>query len=310
MWFGTRNGLNRYNGYVFDRFLYDQDDSLSISDNYIKNIGEDSDGNLWIGTYSDGIYYTNAYLDRFRHYDPELSGIASGPIGPITEYGGRIWMGTEVGGLLSFDPQSGSISTHPCPGSKDGDMAGNNVKSLLVSGDTLFVGLYSGGLYTFDPELMEYTGHYGDKQTKAVYSMCKGPSGDILLGTFSSHALQHFDSREKTVKYLEYPEDRKIEFKQITSMLSIHDTLYVGTSDRISYAKLPPGKYVFRVRGSNNDNVWNMEGASLAIRVRPPFYRSAYAVLFYMIFLSIVAYILFSYYAARQKLRQQAFRKE
>ena len=37
MWFGTRNGLNRYNGYVFDRFLYDQDDSLSISDNYIKN---------------------------------------------------------------------------------------------------------------------------------------------------------------------------------------------------------------------------------------------------------------------------------
>ena len=67
MWFGTRNGLNRYNGYVFDRFLYDQDDSLSISDNYIKNIGEDSDGNLWIGT-TNGLNRFDKNSRTFERY--------------------------------------------------------------------------------------------------------------------------------------------------------------------------------------------------------------------------------------------------
>ena len=50
MWFGTRNGLNRYDGYSFSHWLSDEDDPASISDNYVKCISEDSEGNLWIGT--------------------------------------------------------------------------------------------------------------------------------------------------------------------------------------------------------------------------------------------------------------------
>src|SRR5258706_6520106 len=50
MWFGTRDGLNRYDGYQFVIYRYDSKDSNSISDNYIQYIYEDRDQNLWIGT--------------------------------------------------------------------------------------------------------------------------------------------------------------------------------------------------------------------------------------------------------------------
>jgi hypothetical protein len=48
----------------------------------------------------------------------------------------------------------------------------------------------------------------------------------------------------------------------------------VGTRHSATYTNLSPGRYVLRVRGSNNDGVWNKEGASLEIRVLPPFWRT------------------------------------
>ena len=47
---------------------------------------------------------------------------------------------------------------------------------------------------------------------------------------------------------------------------------YVGNSRFASYTGLSPGKYVFRVKGSNSDGAWNEEGTSLAITITPPFW--------------------------------------
>src|ERR1700744_4816081 len=65
MWFGTRDGLNRYDGYDFDVYKNIPEDSTSLSSNFVTSIMEDRNGDIWVGTWGGG-------LDRFdmekRHF--------------------------------------------------------------------------------------------------------------------------------------------------------------------------------------------------------------------------------------------------
>ena len=54
------------------------------------------------------------------------------------------------------------------------------------------------------------------------------------------------------------------------------DWNYVGNRRFATYTKLTPGKYIFRVKGSNNDSVWNDEGIALKIKITPPFWHTAW----------------------------------
>ena len=55
MWFGTENGLNSYNGYEFEQFLRERGNPQALSNDFIYDVEEDSDGNLWIATNGGGL---------------------------------------------------------------------------------------------------------------------------------------------------------------------------------------------------------------------------------------------------------------
>src|SRR5579863_3885267 len=55
MWFGTRDGLNRYDGYDFDVYKNNPEDSLSLSNNFVTSIMEDGKGDIWVGTWGGGL---------------------------------------------------------------------------------------------------------------------------------------------------------------------------------------------------------------------------------------------------------------
>ncbi len=62
------------------------------------------------------------------------------------------------------------------------------------------------------------------------------------------------------------------------------DWNYVGTQRNATYTNLNPGKYIFRVKASNHDGLWNEEGASLALIISPPFWQTNWFYIFSALF--------------------------
>ena len=109
MWFGTRDGLNRYDGYKFTTFRHNSEQASTISNNFINDIIEAPGGNLWIGT-SSGLDLFDKKSEKFIHYNPDNLKLI---ISDLTiDKKGILWMSTVNSGLLMPPP---SVPIHIRP---------------------------------------------------------------------------------------------------------------------------------------------------------------------------------------------------
>ena len=96
LWFGTKDGLNRYDGYEFVVFRHDPADPASLSSSHVTALLEDDRGRLWVGTDDGG-------LNRFDRTRKTFHRYPDGPTRRITsiqeDRGGNLWLGTDGGGL-------------------------------------------------------------------------------------------------------------------------------------------------------------------------------------------------------------------
>ncbi len=113
MWFGTADGLNRYDGYEFKTYHHNTDDTESIPGNTIFKIYQDTKQRMWVGTAENGLARYDRDRDKFICYrnDPgDSTSLASNSIWDIVEDAkGRFWIATNGGGLEVFDPETGSF---------------------------------------------------------------------------------------------------------------------------------------------------------------------------------------------------------
>jgi ligand-binding sensor domain-containing protein len=155
MWFGTVDGLNRYDGYQMKVFKNLRADPTSLSDNLIRTLYTDRAGTLWVGTWFGGL---NRYerktetFTRFQHDPADPTSVSSNSVFAILEDGaGNLWLGTRGGGLNRFDAATG-VFTHFRHDPGDPASLGNdNVFALAKDADgTLWLST-DGGLDHFDP---------------------------------------------------------------------------------------------------------------------------------------------------------------
>src|SRR5260221_3865661 len=106
MWFGTRDGLNKYDGYSFTVYRNKTVDKFSIGSNNVNEIVEDSNGILWIATWG-GLSKYNRESEKFtqyRHDKNNTATISSDKVNSVLIDGdGILWIGTDDGGLDSYD---------------------------------------------------------------------------------------------------------------------------------------------------------------------------------------------------------------
>ena len=115
LWFGTQDGLNRFDGYQFRIYKHDPQDSLTISDDWINALTCDRSGNLWIGTAGGGLNKYDLRTETFERIDISNSSSENSGLERITavkfDTRGDLWIGTDGAGLHVIDPVSLEIRT-------------------------------------------------------------------------------------------------------------------------------------------------------------------------------------------------------
>ena len=252
----------------------------------------DSRGRVWIG--QKGLYLLDVATDSFRIYT-DKAGLSDDFIKGITEDGqGNLWIAGSDG-LVQFNPetryskkyntgdglQGVEFETNACLKTKDGEM--------YFGGINGFNSFYPANIKAnqFIPPVYITSFQLSNKK---IYA---GPlTRDITL----SYRQSTFSFNFVALNYIA-PENNEYAYK-----LEGLDTSwnYVGKEKKASYTNLGPGDYVFRVRASNNDGVWNEEGAAIKITITPPFWKTNW---FLALLSIIIAACLYAFYRFRTRLR-------
>jgi ligand-binding sensor domain-containing protein len=161
MWFGTENGLNSYNGYEFAHYKRERGNPAALASDFIYDLAEDADGNLWIATNGGGL----AIMDRksqqissYRHDAADASSIAGNVVRAVMiDAAGSIWVGTRGAGVDRLDPVSGEF-THYSLGKSAQSISTDEIHVLYQdAGGKIWIG-GNEGLTSLDPESGEFLG--------------------------------------------------------------------------------------------------------------------------------------------------------
>ena len=241
MWFGTLDGLNRYDGYKMKVFKHVLADPTSLSENKIRTLYEDRAGALWIGTWNGGL---NRYeresetFTRFQNDPADPDSLSSDEVYAILEdRAGALWLGTRDGGLNRFDPETGAFSHYRNDPTKATSLGNDNVFALWEDDDgALWVGT-DGGLDRFDPTTETFT-HYrhnpdepASLSSDAIRALFVDSSGTLWVGTWGG-GLDRFDrATGKFTHYRNEPNDP--QSLSDDGVFSIHQdatgALWIGT---------------------------------------------------------------------------------
>ena len=298
LWIGTNGGgLNSYNllNGKIESFEKSESDN-SISNDKVTCIFDDLKGNLWLGTHQ-GLNKFNKKSKKFTRYY-EKDGLSHDKVyGVLQDKNENIWISTHKGlSKLNSKLSLGDDNLFDNYYSLDG-LQNNEFNQFAYykgkSGKFYFGGI--NGYNSFFPEKIIENLH---KPPIVITSFSKFRKEIILDSSITAKKYIELSYRDNFIEFefaaLDFilPEKNFYSFK-----MEGQDDNWTTPSHRnyASYTNLSGGDYVFRVRGSNNDGLWNEEGISIFIRVKPPFYKTAWFITLVILLILTIVFLYVKY---------------
>ncbi|MGN6394960.1 MAG: two-component regulator propeller domain-containing protein [Mucilaginibacter sp.] len=209
MWIGSRNGLNRYDGYKFITFRYDSKNEQTLSNNMITDLAEDREGNIWVATQSGLDMYERATgkFVRYMHDAKNPNTISNNIINRLRfDHNGKLWIATQNGGLDCFDIKTKTFRHHIHNAADAASINDDNVRTVFEDSENkLWIGTLSGGLSVYDSKSNSFSNYpFIDPVTKKqvarnVISIIENNQQQLWVGT-QEDGLFLFDKTTGAVK--------------------------------------------------------------------------------------------------------------
>lgn len=271
-WLGTNQGLN-----VIDPdldsvrvFRHEANNLNSLSSDRVFSIYQDEEGIFWIGTMGGGLNRYDPGNQSFRFYT-ENEGLPNNMVyGTLDDRYGNLWISTNWG-LSKFNKLTGTFINYDTKDGVQGNEFNAGAYFLDSKGRMYFGGM--NGINVFHPSeiivnklspRIVFTGF------RVLNSLQKSEidNGQVVKLSYN----ENFFSIEFSALDYTNPTKNLYRFK-----LENYDNDWVNgnANHRMAeYQKVDPGTYRFLVTGSNNDGVWNAEGISLTLIIRPPWWST------------------------------------
>ncbi|MBN1274421.1 MAG: PAS domain S-box protein [Candidatus Aminicenantes bacterium] len=276
-------GLSRYDRHEdkFIHYTHNPQDAGSISSNNVLTILEDLNGAFWIGTYGGGLNRFIREENRFNHLSEEDGMPSSVVYGILEDSQGNLWLSTNKG-LSRYSQAAGRFKNYDVRDGLQSNEFNGGAYFKNTKGEMFFGGVL--GLNAFFPESIGenpfvppvvITDFQLNNKSVPVGEMEGGRT--ILEQSIRETEKLVLSYRDRVFSFefaaLSYTSPEKNQYAYI--MHGLDDEWNMAGNRRfVSYAAVRPGNYVFQVKAANNDGVWNEEGVSLAIRIKPPFWRT------------------------------------
>lgn len=276
-------GLNLFNpvDHTFTHYRQKEGDVNSLQNDRLLCLHEDRKGQFWIGSYGGGLSRFDPEEASFQTYTVK-NGLPSDVVyGVLSDNQGNLWVSTNKG-LSKFNPETLHFKNYDV---RDG------LQSNEFNGGAFFKNrrgeMYFGGVLGFNrfhPDFIKDNPFIPPIVISDFLLFNKpvpiGPMPDrkpILHKSISYTDTIDLSYKDRVFTFeflaLNYTSPEKNQYAYMMEGLE-DEWNQVGDRRFATYAALPPGKYTFRVKGSNNDGVWNQTGSRVRIFIRPPFWQT------------------------------------
>ncbi|WP_448787278.1 hybrid sensor histidine kinase/response regulator transcription factor [Bacteroides graminisolvens] len=282
----------------FINFHFEPNNNNSLSYNEVKLVFEDSKKRIWLGTQGGGLnlLVRNKNLEKsgFKRYDSR-NGLFNEIVQSIEEdRTGMLWIGTE-NGLAKFEPEKGHFENFFFSEERNGNIFNERSSWKRRDGHLMF-GSYN-GIYIFDPSKIFYD-HYTPPVTltglwingyEIMPNRKKSPLPKSI--TMTDRIELEYDENSFNLQFamLNYVNP---ELNQYSYFLEGYEKGWnpASRNNIATYRNVPPGKYRFKVKGSNSFGVWTNADTVLEIRIFPPWWSSLWALNIYAFMVALAVY--------------------
>ncbi|MCD8032554.1 MAG: response regulator [Bacteroides sp.] len=294
----ARQTLIRYN-------TTEQEESRRLESNYITSILRKEDGEIWIGTFGGGVCLFDETGGICRKVDVS-AGLPNNHVYALVEYDGNLWISLDKG-ITELRTATGEIRNYDSLNGLEALEFTPKGGICLPDGEIYFSG--SNGFLSFRPgELVENTWLPPVVLTGLTVnnlSVTPGDSTGLLTHVLDdtdelvlTYDRNNFSIAYCAMNYIYHFQNR------YAYQLEGHEFGWnqVGTRKEAYYTNIAPGKYTFRVIASNNDGYWNETGKSLRITILPPWWKTPWAYLAYLLLFLTVTGTIGYYIYTKKKL--------
>jgi len=206
LWFGSSEGVYRYDGYQFTRFHYDQNIEDSLSSNVVSQLLLDAKGRLWVATRGGGLNLLQSDSEAFITFNQSsvVAPINNDFINKLAQDElGKLWVGTEDGLTIISELNGEWVTQLIAFDKRKRGLSGKVIESILMPNDqTVWVGTNGGGIDVFDMS-GKFVKHLAFEalESAIVSNMYQDSEGIIWIGTSDLGVFKYSPYTQKITRF-------------------------------------------------------------------------------------------------------------